>query len=420
MAYEDTTFRRQSDDGENPVAFRPSNVSAADYRGRRRDLDPEGAGTAAGETSAEPLRRLPTADDDSGRDRLGIHLGWEIVLLLAVAAIGYLLYRLDPASLRRPALDTLLITGTAIGLLTLGAGLTLRAGVPNLALGPIALAGALHYAEQGDRGLLDAALPALGIAAAGGLVIALLVFGLQVPGWAATLGAGMGVVVYDQFRTAPVEVQGTYDPSDQAFFLFGGFALLAVIGGALGSAAPVRRIIGRMRPVGDPAARRGAAAALPVIGTLVVSSVFAAVAGILMAAQATEPIVPGTGLEWTGVAIGAALFAGTSAFGRRGGIFGTLLTVAGLTLFLDYSDRRNFDIALFAIAAALIGAGLVVTRLVETYGRPLEVGVAEEEWTGSASAGTTWTPDLPETWTPAVPAQNRSDRWDDGPWGTSR
>jgi hypothetical protein len=139
-----------------------------------------------------------------------------------------------------------------------------------------------------------------------------------------------------------------------------------------------------------------------------------------MAAQATEAIVPATGLEWSGVAIGIALFAGTSAYGRRGGIFGTLLAVAGLTLFLDYSDRRNFDIALFAIAAALIGAGLVVTRLVETYGRPLAVGVAEEEWTGSASAGTTWKPDLPETWTPSVPAQNRSDRWDDGPWGTSR
>ena len=56
-----------------------------------------------------------------------------------------------------------------------------------------------------------------------------------------------------------------------------------------------------------------------------------------MAAQSTGPIVPGTGLEWTGLAIGAALLAGTSAYGRRGGIFGTLLAVAGLTLFLDYA-----------------------------------------------------------------------------------
>ena len=52
----------------------------------------------------------------------------------AAAAFGVLLYRLDPNSLKRPALDILLVTGASIGLLALGAGLTLRAGVPNLAL----------------------------------------------------------------------------------------------------------------------------------------------------------------------------------------------------------------------------------------------------------------------------------------------
>ena len=415
MAYDETTYRRQPDDSDDPATFRNNGFSPTEYR-RRRDFD-------SGEFSTASLQRMSrAAADDQGRDRVGVHLGWEIVLLLAVAAVGYLLYRLDPATLRRPALDTLLISGTAIGLLTVGAGLTLRAGVPNLALGPIALASALHYAENGDQGLLDAALPAAGIAAAGGLVVALLVIGLHVPGWLATLSAGLGVVVLDQMRAAPVAVQGAYDPSDQAFYLFGGFAVLAVVGGALASATPVRRLLGRMRPVGDPADRRGALAALPVIGTLVISSVFAVGAGILMAAQSAEPIRPGTGLEWSGIAIGTALVAGTSAYGRRGGIFGTLLAVAGLALFLDYSERRDFDIALFAVGAALIGVGLAVTRLVETYGRPLEPGPSEEEWTGSAPAGgtNTWSPDLPETWSPSPSAQNRSERWDDGPWGTSR
>ena len=73
----------------------------------------------------------------------------------------------------------------------------------------------------------------------------------------------MGVIVFDQLRTAPVTVQGDYDPSNQAFFLFGGFALLAVLGGALGTVTPVRRLVGRLRPVGDPARRRGAAAGAP-------------------------------------------------------------------------------------------------------------------------------------------------------------
>jgi hypothetical protein len=162
------------------------------------------------------------------------------------------------------------------------------------------------------------------------------------------------------------------------------------------------------------------AAAFPVIVALVLSSVFAVGAGILMAAQSTAPIAPGTGLEWTGLAFGAALLAGTSAYGRRGGIFGTLLAVAGLTLFLDYAARRDFDIALFAIAACAVGGGLIVTRLVETYGRPLLVPAAAD-WNAAASAGTTWTPDMPQTWsTSPEPPDSKPLRWDEGPWGSAR
>jgi len=188
----------------------------------------------------------------------------------------------------------------------------------------------------------------------------------------------------------------------------------------MGTVMPIRRLIGRLRPTGDPALRPGVAAAFPVVVALMLSSVFAVGAGILMAAQSTTPIQPGTGLEWTGLAFGAALLAGTSAFGRRGGIFGTLLAVAGLTLFLDYSDRRNLDIALFAIAACAVGGGLIVTRLVETYGRPLPVP-AMTDWNAAASAGTSWTPDMPEQWsTSAEPPEARPLRWDEGPWGSAR
>ncbi|MFI5932475.1 ABC transporter permease [Actinoplanes sp. NPDC051494] len=421
MAYDDASYRRDAgaDTPGGPSAYR-AGVAATDFRSRRLDADDTG-----GIRVTESLSDYGRPDvQPEGRDRLGVHIGWEIVLLLTVAAIAYLLYRLDPAALQRPALDTLLISGAAIGLLTLGAGLTLRAGVPNLAVGPIALAASLHYAENGDQGLVQAAVPALGIAAGGGLVVALLVLMLHVPGWVASLGAAMGVIVYDQLRTGPVVVQGTYDPSDHAFYLFGAFALLAVFGGALGTIGPIRRLVGRMRPYGDPAERRGGIAALPIVASLILSSVFAVVAGILLAARSQTPIVPGTGLEWTGIAFGAALLAGTSAYGRRGGIFGTLLAVAGLTLFLDYADRRNFEIALFAVAAATVGGGLLVTRLVETYGRPIPVD-SGEDWNAAASTGTTWSPDLPETWSPTTgepaPQQGRAGgQWDLGPWGSGR
>jgi hypothetical protein len=411
MAYDETSYRQQSEESADPAAYRANTLAAAEQRRRASEMMDE---TTAADGTGAPV--VTVADD--GRDRLGIHLGWEVVLLLAAAAFAVVLFHLDPSSLKRPALDTLLVTGASIGLLALGGGLTLRAGVPNLALGPIALAASLQYAEQGDQGLLKAMLPAVLIAAAGGLVVGVLILALHVPGWAASLGAALGVIVFDQLRTAPVAVQGHYDPSRQAFFLFGGFALLAVIGGALGTITPIRRWLGRMRPTGDPAHRRGSAAAVPVVGTLMISSVFAVGAGTLMAAQSTRPVVPGTGLEWTGIGIGLALLAGTSAYGRRGGIFGTLFAVAGLTLFLDYAGREHYGIALFATAAVVLGAGLVITRLVETYGAPAGSRVGAD-WNGAPVTGPNWSPNLPGNWattTAAAPA----DRWDDGPWGSSR
>jgi hypothetical protein len=412
MAYDETTYRRSDDDQGDPAAYRANGLTG-DYRGRRRDADPE---DDSGSRYADGTS--PRSYD--GRDRLGFHIGWEIVLLLAVAALAYLLYRLDHASLQRPALDGLLISGAVIGLLTMGAGLTLRAGVPNLAIGPVALLGALQYAEQGDKGLLHAALPAVVIAAVGGLVAATFVLGLHVPGWAVSLAAAMGVVVIVQQRTHPEVVQGDFDPANYAFWLFGGFAVLAVLGGAFGTVTPIRNFLGRTRPVSDPADRRGRAA-LPVVFALVLSSVFAVVAGMLMAAQSTPPIVPDTGLQWTGIAFGTALLAGTSAFGRRGGVFGTLLAVAAMALFLDYQGRRNLDIALFAIGACAIGGGLVITRLVETYGRPLPGDAADEDWNAAATtaaSGNNWSPEMPETsWSPGTQAPSR---WDEGPWGTGR
>ena len=406
MSYDEATFRQQADQSD-PAAYR-----------RRVQFDDTAASTLDQSLRSPVTTNSFPAVVEDGRDRLGIHLGWEVVLLVAAGVLAVLLLRVDQAALQRPALDALLVTGTAIGLLTLGAGLSLRAGVPNLALGPIALAAAFHYAENGDQGTVPALVPALIVAAAGGLIVAIVVLALHVPGWAATLAAALGVIVFVQLRVEPVDVQGDWNPTDQAFLLFGGFAALAVLGGALGAVGPVRRFVGRLRPSGDPAARRGGAVAVPVVLALVVSSVCAAGAGVILAARGAGPVVPTTGLEWSGIALGLAMLAGTSAYGRRGGIFGTLFAVTALTLFLDYEGREQLNIALFAIAAAVFAGGLVVTRLVETYGRPLPAGTGVEF--GAATSGTTWSPDLPETWNrPAAPAPG-SERWDDGPWGAAR
>ena len=153
----------------------------------------------------------------------------------------------------------------------------------------------------------------------------------------------------------------------------GGFAVLAVLGGLLGLSKPLRRAVGRFRPVADPARRRGAAAgslaALAIIG----SSGLASVSGVLVASRAGTVSPPNNALTLTGLALGTALIAGTSAYGRRGGVFGTVLAVALVSVVMEYLDVTKRAVAPLAVAAVAIGAGLVVTRLVETFGRPRSV-----------------------------------------------
>src|SRR4051812_31831471 len=112
MAYDDAALRRSSDEQPSgPAAYR-ANTLAEVENPRTADLaDPLATDGADGRTpGAEP--------EDDGRDRLGIHLGWEVVLLLGVAALAFLLYRFQPEALKRPALDTLMVAGAALGLLT--------------------------------------------------------------------------------------------------------------------------------------------------------------------------------------------------------------------------------------------------------------------------------------------------------------
>ncbi|WFE37206.1 ABC transporter permease [Micromonospora sp. WMMD998] len=332
--------------------------------------------TAPPETSSGvPAAVLENIFDDPshgepGRDRIAVHVVWEFVLLAGLAAVTWQLWRSDSDALRGGALKTLLVDVAALGLLTLAAGLALRAAAVNLAIGPVALAAALHFAEQGDRGARDALLPALAVAAAGGLALALAVVVLHVPGWAASLAGAAGVIVYLERRTAPVAVQGEYDPRRAALYLFVGFAAVAVLGGLFGTIKPVRRLIGRFRPVADPARRRGAVAATVTALALVGSTVLAMLGGVLIAANGNGPVEPGTGLDWTVLAVGTVMLGGTSAYGRRGGVFGTLLAVCLVVVFLAWTVVHDWTISRWAVGGAVLGGGLLVTRLVETFGRP--------------------------------------------------
>lgn len=447
MAYDDSIYRRHDPRGESPGTSWAETRYGEDPA-YSDDPDPRGAAGystgrfvddetyQAGRADPNPRRVSPAVLDDvfddpahgePGRDRLAVHLVWEVLLLAAVVGMAYLLQRENPNAVRGGQLDLLLVAAAALGLLTVGAGLTLRAAAPNLALGPVAIACALHFAENGDNGVVAAMVPAT-IAVVGlGLLLALLVVALHVPSWAASLAVGLAAVVYIQLRTAPVDVQGGYDPTGHALYLFGGFGVLAVLGGLLGTIKTVRRSVGRFRPVADPAWRRGGFASTITAMCLVASMVLAAAAGVLLAAGGSDRVVPTTGFEWSGLALGAALLGGTSAFGRRGGVTGTLLAVVLIILFLRYDDERGLDIALAAVAAATLAAGLLVTRLVESFGRPRSALESDGDWEPEPEpeqASADWTggrTERVENWSPSLPPQpmeNRNDPWDR--WGGNR
>lgn len=430
MAYDEPTYRRRDTESglRDEADYRSTSYDSGEYP----ESDNSDTAVNGQERRLSPAVLDDVFDDpehgEPGRDRLGVHLVWETVLLVAAAAFAVLLYRRDAGALRGDALDSLLVYASALGLLTIGAGLTLRTGAVNLAIGPVAVASAVHFAENGDRGVVGAGGIAVVVGAVAGLAIGLLVVGLHVPGWAASLAGALGVIVYVQQRGGPVDVQGAYDPTRHALYLFGGVALLAILGGLFGGIRSVRRAIGRFRPVADPARRRGGFAALLTAGAIMLSTVFAVVAGVLLAAGSDQPVVPGPGFELTGLAIGAALVGGTSAFGRRGGVFGTVLAVVLLTLFIRYADESGWHIARLAIAGTAIAGGLVVTRLVEHYGRPVP-REPEPEWTGTSPSTVTepttsaWaSSQRSESWSSALPAQpaaGRTDPWDTDRWGTS-
>jgi hypothetical protein len=184
--------------------------------------------------------------------------------------------------------------------------------------------------------------------------------------------------------------------------------------------------------------------------------VFAVVAGVVMVAGIGAEIGPGalvegrsgvTWLTWTAVGFGVALVGGTSAFGRRGGVFGTILAVLALVLFHRYQATQGWEIALLATAGVAVAAGLVATRLVETFGGSrlddaelgdAQAGSAQWETTPPAStrvaepgagrhtepaAGATgaegWPASSADSWSsalPARPAPGTTDPWDDDRW----
>ncbi len=361
-------------------------------------------------------------EGEFGRDRMLVHGLWELLLAVAVVTIGFLLSREQANAFTGSGLRTLLLQATTIGLLAMASALALRAAVPNLAVGPVAVAAAVHFGQHSTDGLRTPLLVMLGLAALVGLGQAIIVVGFHVPAWAASFGVGLGLMVWANEQRQAVPFRG-YDPSTAAVWWFTGFCVLSVVASVVWAIPRIRRALGRFRPVSDPARRRGVAAAFTVIGATVISTMLAAVAGFLSASMAGQSI-PVDGFALTAVGLGAALLGGTSAFGRRGGITGTVLASALFAVTFAYLGLTQPSWSQAVMVAIAIVVGLMVTRLVERFGRPAPAAdvdgsdglaprvhsVATTSWTGPSSSWQTVTP-------PAVPTPGPGGIWSDESWG---
>jgi ribose/xylose/arabinose/galactoside ABC-type transport system permease subunit len=447
MTYGDQGFRFRGDGFRDEPDFRPDTGSTTPvYKPPATYQPDEYPAPDPTPPQGSPRRRVSSAelddvfDDphlgDPGMDRMTVHAVWELVLLLATGGLAIWLYHSHRTTLSGDNLRTLLLSATALGFAGLGAGLSLRAGAVNLAIGPIFAASALFFATHSDGGLVATIGVVLLLAAGVGVAIGAATVIFHVPAWAASLAGALAVIVWIQKHTTVAPVTATYHPDRQAFYWYGGFIALALLGGFLGLVKPLRRGLGRYRPVADPALRRGSGAGIVAVAAMAGSSLLAGLAGVLAALSSTQ-VAATDGFLTTGLALGVALLGGTSAFGRRGGIFGTVLTATLLTLVMSYSDVAKLRISPYALAAGVVGIGLVVTRLVETYGRPASARAVatiaapeeEESWispsrleaaAGNGLGGAGHSAPRQGSWGSQLPARSSDDTWGgaaDDRWG---
>jgi ribose/xylose/arabinose/galactoside ABC-type transport system permease subunit len=215
-----------------------------------------------------------------------------------------------------------------------------------------------------------AVLVTLGAAIALGLAMAVVVVGFRLPAWAVGLGAALGLyaAVLSMSAGRSLLLEGGPDLRRWAWPLAAGAVVISLVGGALGLMPRTRAMIGRYRPAADAAAGRGGRAATTAAAALVGSCLLAAAAGLIIAVR-LRAVVPDDGLTLLAQAAAAALLGGTSAYGRRGGVFGTVLAAGFLqlaALWLGLREAQSWTRP--ALLGGAIVLGLLVGRLVEAAG----------------------------------------------------
>lgn len=382
----------------------------------------------------EPVEPVTYSRRPIPRDRVWVHAVWELLLAAAVVGAVVAVRAEDADALTGGGLRDLLVLLAAGVLLGSAFALSLRAAVPNLAVGAVAVTAGVLTAwlrvEHG-YGLWVAVAVTLGAAVALGIGLAIVAVGFRTPAWAVGLGAALGLyaAVLSLSAGRSLLVEGGPELRDWAWPLAIGAAVLSVLGGVLGLAPRTRAAVGRYRPVGDPAAGRGRGAAGTAAAALVGSTLLAAGAGVVIALR-LRAVVPDDGIMLLAQAAAAALLGGTSAYGRRGGLFGTVLA-AGLlqlaALWLGLVEAEPWTRP--ALLGGAILLGLIVGRLIESAGStapdepepdgdddggpetqmwdPYATGSFRPEETGSFTPAASYRPDAEPFWPGQAPAPGR-------------
>ncbi|MPZ26684.1 MAG: hypothetical protein GEV12_09545 [Micromonosporaceae bacterium] len=379
-----------------------------DARGTDAPTDSEETTTRLSPPGLDATPEAGAVPGDGDRDRVWVNLAWEGTLLVLLAGGVGLWWLLggtidllqDPDLLadRMYEVAPFLLLATALAM-------SIRVRAVNLAVGAVAgLAAVLFLEWEGENRLVAVAL-VVAAAVAAGVVLSVLVAGLKVPGWAASLGlvvavmataatiAGselvpVGASASGLLGAAPDATTVSVTSSGLAWLLILAVMAVSVLGGILGVLPPVRRWLQSAREAATGPDRRRRSAALTTGAALLGSCLLAAAAGLLLVVPFDSGFggvrIPVGSLEPVGLALAFAivLLGGTSLWGRRGGVFGTLLAALGLFAVFVAFDESGWADQSHWITVGALGLGFLVSWLVELAG-----GRSPRLAAGSDSAG---------------------------------
>ena len=294
------------------------------------------------------------------RDRLAVHLIWEAVL--AVIAIVLVVATLAMT----PHQNLTVVFGQAgyLGLAATGLAFSMRTASPNLAVGSIVgFTGVVSASLATQHGWSKpvAMITAVLLATVIGLVLGLLVAVLSVPAWAATFGAAaliqaITLKLTSQGMVINLSGGGRY-PTALWFALF---AIVSIGGGALWLIPALRSRLSGGRGSGDPGRWGGLRSGLGTVAGLTVSSFLAGLSGVALLMRLQSANVA-NGTNVTVLAFAAVLLGGVSVFGRRAGVFGTLLgvvIVAIIGTLIAYNGVSFWVTSLITGLIVLVGLGV--------------------------------------------------------------